>query len=155
MEEEIIQNSEKEVQSEVSMESPEENPWKTKYLYSLAEFDNYRKRAIKEKEDLKKYAVESLIQEFIPIKDDIERALNSSEDTSGIEIILKNITELFQKYNIEEINPQIGESFNTDYHTAIGTAEGANAPNTICSIVYKGYTLNGKVIRYSGVIVNK
>lgn len=152
MEEEIIQNPE---ELKISTEIPEEDPWKTKYLYSLAEFDNYRKRTVKEKEDLKKYAVESLIQEFIPIKDDIERALASSEDTTGIEIILKNITELFKKHNIEEINPQVGEPFNTDYHTAIGTAEGANNPDTICSVVYKGYTLNGKVIRYSGVIVNK
>lgn len=124
--------------------------WEDKYLDLL---EDYYCIAQKPPEG---YLINTLVTEFLPIKDDLERALVHIKDNEGLQIILDKFKRTLEKHNITEIVPQFGEKFNTDYHTALGVVNSdIHEPNTIASVVRKGYLHNNKVVRYSEVIVFK
>lgn len=144
--------------------SPEEQvaEWNDKYLRLYSEFDNYRKRTLKEKIELSKTASAELITKLLPILDDFERALKASDSNSGTpDPMIEGILLIFNKF-ITVLNQQgleqmktIGEEFNTDFHEAITNipAPSPEKKNRILDEVEKGYLLNGKVIRYAKVVV--
>jgi molecular chaperone GrpE len=133
-----------------------------KYLRLYSEFDNYRKRTIKEKIELGKTASAEIIGAILPVLDDFERAIKafeiSSESTDGLKhgiiLIYNKFKNTLSQQGLQPITT-IGEVFNTDFHEAI-----TNVPVTdpekkgkVIDEIEKGYSLNGKVIRYAKVVV--
>jgi molecular chaperone GrpE len=131
-------------------------------LRKVAEFDNYRKRTERDFFDRVQNANEKLITEILPILDDIERALdhaNQSEDVDslleGTDLIQKKMRGILEKQGVQTI-PAEGEEFDPDKHDALMQVEKENIESgRIIEQHLKGYTLNGKVIRHSQVIVAK
>ena len=129
-------------------------------LYS--EFDNYRKRTLKEKIELTKTASAEVMIAVLPVLDDFERAIKafeiSSESTDalkhGIILIFNKFINMLSQQGLEQIKT-IGEDFNTDFHEAITNipAPTPEQKGKVIDEVDKGYLLNGKVIRYAKVVV--
>lgn len=128
------------------------------YLRLHAEYDNYRKRTMKEKADIIKTGNEKAILGVLPIIDDFERALpNISDDArQGVELIYNKFKTYLAQNGVKEINT-IGYPFDTEVHEAITTipAENDKQKDMVIDCVQKGYTLNDKVIRFAKVIVAK
>ena len=134
---------------------------KDKYLRLSAEFDNYRKRTMKEKAELIKNGGEKAISAILPILDDLERALGNMQKTDDIKAVQEGIDLIYQKFlknlsqeGLEKMNP-IGEAFDTDYHEAVALvpAPEENQKGKILDCVQTGYKLNDKVIRHAKVVV--
>lgn len=128
------------------------------YLRLHAEFDNYRKRTMKEKADLLKSGNEKAIVGVLPIVDDFERALpNIPEDIrEGVELIYNKFKSYLAQNGVKEIDA-IGEPFDTERHEAITTipAQSEDQKDKVVDCIQKGYSLNEKVIRFAKVIVAK
>lgn len=134
---------------------------KDKYLRLSAEFDNYRKRTLKEKSELIKNGGEKAISAILPILDDLERALQNMEKAEDVAAIHKGIELIHQKFlkalaqeGLSEIRP-IGEAFDTDYHEAIAMvpAQEEKQKGKVLDCVQTGYKLHDKVIRHAKVVV--
>ena len=134
-----------------------------KFLRKVAEFDNYRKRTLKEKADLILNGAEKTLTKILPVIDDIERAIengNKTDDVAtlreGMDLIYKKFMKILKGEGVEVI-PTTGEDFNTDYHEAIAMVPGMGDENKgkVIDCVQTGYTLNGKVIRYAKVAVGQ
>lgn len=114
-----------------------------------AEFDNYRKRNIESVRIARNEGINDLLTELLPAIDNFERGLNAlTEEKSkpGIELIYKQLLNLLQKYEVEEIN-SLGEEFNPNLHHAISQAEDAVNKNKIVEVFQKGYKRKDKVLR--------
>lgn len=134
-----------------------------KYLRLSAEFDNYRKRTLKEKIELSKTGGEKILIDLLPVVDDFDRAkehINKAEDIvslkDGIDIIYKKLQDFLKHQGVIEIEAK-GKSFDTDLHEAISkfTAPTPEQKGKIIDIVEKGYTYNEKVIRFSKVVIGE
>jgi molecular chaperone GrpE len=134
-----------------------------KYLRLYSDFDNYRKRTQKERIELSKTASEEIILNLLPVIDDLERALSLAVKNSndidmipkeGIELIYQKFKNILVQKGLEPIQA-IGGTFDVDYHDAITNipAPAENMKGKVVDEVEKGYMLNGKVIRYSKVVV--
>ena len=129
------------------------------WLRAKAEADNIRKRAQADIASAHKYAVENFSGELLPVKDSLEAALATANVTvdnlkSGVELTLKQLSSVFQKFNLTEINPA-GQKFDPHRHQAINTVESAAEPNTVVQVFQKGYLLNDRVLRPAMVSVTK
>lgn len=133
------------------------------YLRLNAEFDNYRKRTLKEKADLLKSGSERVLVDVITVVDDFERALEniaSSEDVDavkeGVDLIYGKFKNFLTKHGVKEIET-LGQPFDTDKHEAITTitAQSDEDKDKVVDCVQKGYTLDDKVIRFPKVVVAK
>lgn len=129
-------------------------------LRRAADLDNYRKRLTKETEDKIRFANQSVVKDFLPVIDNIEMALQHTEEGSplreGIELTIKSFKDVLSRHGVTEINSEIGTIFDPAVHEAImmdNTAEYENNAITLC--VQKGYILNDRVIRPAKVKVNK
>jgi len=133
-----------------------------KYLRLYSEFDNYRKRTIKEKIELGKTASEEVLTSILPVLDDFERAIKAFEispDSTdalkhGIILIFNKFINILSQQGLQQMKT-IGEVFNTDFHEAITNVpvEDAEQKGKVVDEIEKGYILNGKVIRYAKVVV--
>ena len=131
-------------------------------LRTIAEFDNSRKRAEREKEESLKYALESFIKELIPTVDSIERAIQSTKESQdfaalaeGVEMIYKGILSTLEKRGVTPIEA-VNEPFDPTQHEAVMHVESEDVPeNRVIEEWQKGYTLNNRVIRPSMVSVSK
>ena len=129
------------------------------WLRAKAEADNIRKRARGEIASAHKFAVEGFASELLAVKDSLEAALaaeSASVDSmrSGIELTLKQLTGVFERFNLAEINP-VGQKFDPHRHQAISAVEAQAEPNTIVQVLQKGYLLHDRVIRPALVLVAK
>ena len=133
------------------------------YLRLMAEFDNYRKRTLKEKADLLKNGGEDAIKKLLPVIDDFERALDALEKSDDITAVKEGIELIYSKFKsyldnngVKEI-PSVGESFDTEVHEAITTfpAPTPEQKGKVIDCMTKGYKLNDKVIRFSKVVVGE
>lgn len=137
---------------------------KDQYLRKCADFDNYRKRMIKEKQDAFDYANTNLLTDLIAILDDFDRALLAGKDAKekdselkpvvdGIKMINKQMRGLLEaKYNLSSYGEK-GDLFNHDLHEAIGSSNGPVAEPVCTEIYLKGYKLKDRVIRFAKVMV--
>jgi len=134
-----------------------------KYLRLSAEFDNYRKRTLREKMDLVKFADENLLKKLIPFMDDFERALKSMDATDDLAAIKNGIDLIYAKFNdfliqngIKEIEA-INSSFNVDLHEAVAKVpvDDSGKKGKVVDVVLKGYFLQDKVLRFSKVVVGE
>jgi Molecular chaperone GrpE (heat shock protein) len=126
-----------------------------------AEFDNYRKRTVKEKEDISKYAAEQLVCEILPVLDNFERAINSVQKNQdiaayaqGVEMIFRQLYNVLIKEGLTVIEA-VGQAFDPNIHEAILSVESEEHPeNTVIEEVQKGYYLKDRVLRPSMVKVS-
>ncbi len=132
-----------------------------KYLRQIAEFDNYRKRVMKEKADMIKYSGEKVITTLLPILDDMERAIQNMEKTEdvasvkeGVQLIIDKFMKLLKQEGLSRIETE-GKDFDTDFHEAIAMVPGQpeEMKGKIIDCVTPGYMLNDKVIRHAKVAV--
>ena len=124
-------------------------------LRIAAEYDNFRKRAVKEKEDAYTDAYIDAVKILLPVMDNLERAksFEKDSDSTGFSLIMKQIEDCFQKLGIEEI-PALDLPFDPNYHNAVMIdADNQKEPNTVTEVLQKGYTVRGKVIRFAMVKV--
>lgn len=134
-----------------------------KYLRLSAEFDNYRKRTLKEKMDLIKNASEEVMKSILPLVDDFERALKSSQLSTDVEamrhglvLIYSKVMDFLKSNGVNEIEA-VGLDLDTDLHEAVSkiAVESNDQKGKIVDVVLKGYRLNDKVIRFSKVVVGE
>jgi len=131
-----------------------------KMLRMQAEMENLRKRTERDVSNAHKYAVEKFANELLQVKDSLELGLNADDIDvdklkEGTELTLKMLSNAFEKFAIEEVNP-IDEAFDPNLHEAMTMQESAeHEPNIVLTVVQKGYTLHGRLIRPAMVIVSK
>jgi len=143
------------------LEQAEES--KDKELRAVAEMENVRKRLVKEFDDKLKFSNQNLIAGLFPVMDNFETSLshinpdNPAESLKeGVELTLKQMREVLEKFGLEEIELNIGEEFNPLYHEALMVeANPEYENNAVLMILQKGYKLHGRVVRPSKVKVNK
>ncbi|HEV3010535.1 MAG TPA: nucleotide exchange factor GrpE [Burkholderiales bacterium] len=127
-------------------------------LRAVADAENARKRAQTEAANAQKYALERFAEGLLPVVDSLEAARKSG-DTSGVELTLKQLRSALEKSNIREVDPQAGERFDPHRHQAMAAVEAPpgemREPNTIVSVMQKGYRLHDRVLRPALVTVAK
>ena len=127
-----------------------------------ADIDNLRKRNERDLANAHKFALEKFAVDLLPVKDSLEMGLAAAGENADIarlkeggELTLKMLASAMDKYNIKEINP-LNEVFNPEYHEAMSMQEREDvAPNTVVTVVQKGYLLNERLIRPAMVMVSK
>ena len=151
---EVIESIELQLQAKL-------NELNDKYVRLYSEFDNYRKRTQKEKIDLHKTAGEDIFKTLLPVLDDFERALNSMQDAKelsavkeGVELIYNKLKNNLQQKGLAAMESK-GQAFDPDIHEAITNipAPSEELKGKVVEETEKGYSLNGKVIRFAKVIV--
>ena len=129
------------------------------WMYAKAESENIRRRAAEDVSKAQKFAVERFSNEMLAVKDSLEAGMAVQTDNiesfkSGMELTLKQLSSVFDKFNIKEINP-VGEKLDPHKHQAIGMLESDQPANTVVSVMQKGYSLNDRVLRPALVMVAK
>ena len=167
--EESAQNGQDDNQEETQEKDPLEaaneqiEELKDKYLRAVAEFDNYKKRTLKEKIELILNGGEKTIVAILPILDDMERAAASAEKTDDIkaleegwELIFKKLKKILESMGVKEIETKDAD-FNVDFHEAIAMVPGMgdDKKGKVIDCVQTGYTMNDKVIRHAKVAVGQ
>lgn len=139
------------------------NELNDKYLRLSAEFDNYRKRTLKERMELIKSASEDILVNFLPVMDNMQRAQKFAAESTepeavkeGINIIFKSLADFLTQRGIKEIEAA-GSDFDTDLHEALTKipAPDETLKGKVVDVIEKGYKLNEKVIRYAKVVVGE
>lgn len=158
----ILKSKEKRLAEELDLMNQKNEELKDKFLRIVAEYDNFRKRTAKEKIDLRESAKSSVILDFIPVIDDMDRAMAHLDDikdidatVEGIKLIYQKFTDFLKSQGVQEIEA-LNTDFDLDFHEAV-TRFPADEDNKgkVIDIVQKGYKLNDKVIRYSKVVVGE
>jgi len=129
------------------------------WMYAKAESENIRRRAAEDVSKAQKFAVERFSNEMLAVMDSLQAGLaveTASVESfkSGMELTLKQLANVFEKFNIKEINP-VGEKLDPHKHQAIGMLESEQPANTVVSVMQKGYSLNDRVLRPALVMVSK
>lgn len=140
----------------------EAEEWKDKYLRLSAEFDNYRKRTLREKMELIESGGEDVIKSMLAVMDDFDRALSAMQSASdvasvreGVELISQKMRDALKAKGVSEIEA-VGEALDTDLHEAVAKfPAGEEQKGKIIDVVQKGYKLKDKVIRYAKVVVGE
>jgi molecular chaperone GrpE len=147
----------------VASEERAKNHWE-QYLRALADVENVRKRAAKDLESTRQFAVEKFAQDLIAVKDSLELAILNTEKAiastpdgasllEGQNATLRLLAKAFEKAQIEEVNPE-GAVFNPELHEAMMAQPSDAAPNTVIAVIQRGYQLNGRLLRPARVVVS-
>lgn len=170
LEQQEEQTSSEESNQETQELTPEEevlakyNEVNDKYLRLYSDFENFRKRTQKEKVDLYKTAGEDVISAILPVLDDFERAFKAMEEASeinalkdGVKLIHDKMLNILKQKGLEEIKSAVNKDFDIEHHEAITQipAPKKKLVGKVIDEVEKGYKLNGKVIRFTKVVVGK
>ncbi len=126
-----------------------------------AEFDNYRKRVAREAEDIRRRAGQRIVEELLPVLDNLERAIDHTTAggdlehlLTGVEMVHQQIRDVFGKEGVEVLDP-FGAAFDPNLHQAVGQREDAEVPEgTVLDVYQKGYLMNGRVVRPAMVVVS-
>ena len=163
-EEKIETPAEETVVTEETVETPEVNPWEEKYnaehdsyLRLAADYDNFRKRTIKEKEASYGHGKADAVEKLLPVYDNLERALNQpTEDAAykkGVEMTFNQLVSIFNALGVEVFG-NVGDEFDPNLHNAVMHTEDENfGENVICQVFQKGFKLGDKIVRFAMVQV--
>jgi molecular chaperone GrpE len=131
------------------------------YLRAVAELENYRKRMERELDNTRKYAIERFAQELVSVADSLEAGINAGTANSGSALLegstatMKQLLRAFDKAGIKVIDPQ-GQPFDPAWQEAMVAQESRDVPpDTVLSVIQKGYSLNGRLLRPARVVVSK
>ncbi len=147
-----------ELKEQLEKKQAETDALNDKYLRTVAEYDNFKRRTVKEKEQLYKDSACDIISQILPVIDNLERALlafgdKENEYYKGVEMVMRQTEEIFSKMGVEAIK-SVGEEFNPELHNAVMHIDDENyGDNIIAEEFQKGYKYKDKVIRYSMVKV--
>jgi molecular chaperone GrpE len=149
--------------NEVEKWQKEAADWKDKYMRLYAEFDNFRKRSVKEKSDILATAAAGLVKDLLPVMDDFDRATKANETAEDIQAVKEGFILIQQKFNHALVSKglqpidAIGQVFDTDYHEAITQipAPSEALKGKVVDELEKGYMLNDKVVRFSKVVIGQ
>lgn len=149
------------VEEQLEAAKKEVEQYKDKYLRAVAEFDNYRKRTLKEKAELLLNGSEKAVCAFLPILDDFERAIaDKTEDANaikeGVQIIFNKFNKTLESLGVKKIETE-GKDFDVDFHEAVAMVPGMgdDKKGKVIDCVQTGYQLNDKVIRHAKVAVGQ
>lgn len=149
------------VEEQLEAANKEVEQYKDKYLRAVAEFDNYRKRTLKEKAELLLNGSEKAVCAFLPILDDFERAIaDKTEDVNaikeGVQIIFNKFNKTLESLGVRKIETE-GKDFDVDFHEAVAMVPGMgdDKKGKVIDCVQTGYQLNDKVIRHAKVAVGQ
>lgn len=154
---------EKKLREEIELIKGELTQIQDKYLRLSADFDNYRKRTLREKAELTKTANAEMLLNILPIIDDLERAINSMEEDKnckamkdGIDIIYNKFSEFLKSSGVKEVEA-MHKKFDTDLHEAVTKIPASKKKHKgmVVDVIQKGYYLNEKIIRYPKVVVGE
>ncbi|MFI3288730.1 MAG: nucleotide exchange factor GrpE [Rikenellaceae bacterium] len=157
------ESAEGDTMAEESAAPKEENiDWKDRYIRLQAEFDNYRKRTLKEKMDLVQSGGSDVVKAFLPVVDDMQRAVGAMQKSDdivtlreGVELISQKLTDTLKARGVVEIEA-IGLPLDTDLHEAVARfAAGEEKKDTIIDVVQSGYKMGEKVLRFAKVVVGE
>ena len=129
-------------------------------LRTAAEFDNFKKRALKEKDDTQKFGSERLLKDFLPVMDNLERALDHAAEhdpqkvIEGVRLVQKLFDSTLARHGVVSFSAK-GRPFDPTLHEALMQQESEEAPNTVVGEMAKGYKLNERLIRPAAVVVAK
>jgi molecular chaperone GrpE len=147
-------------QALAAAEAKAQENWNS-YMRVAAELDNYRKRMERELDQARKFAIERFAQELLTVADALEAGLRAGTETPGPALLegaqatLRELNKAFDKSGIKVIDPK-GQPFDPNWHEAMVAQESAEvAPNTVLTVIQKGYSLNGRLLRPARVIVSK
>lgn len=132
-----------------------------KVLRAAADFENFRKRSLREKEELRKYAVSGLIEDLLPALDNLELGLAAADNhpeakavSDGFRMVAQQITSILQNNGVECVNPE-GEDFDPNFHESVGFQPSDEVEDQkVIQVLRKGYSLNGRILRAANVIVS-
>lgn len=153
---EDVEKRVKELEEQVEKEKKE-------YLFLMAEFDNFRKRTLKEKSEIIKNAGENVLKGLLPIMDDFERGIKAAENSpegesvkEGVKLIYNKLQKFLNQNGVKEIDPA-DDVFDTEKHEAISAVPvpDEEKKGKILDTVEKGYTINDKVLRHAKVVVGQ
>ena len=149
------------IEEQLEVAKKEVEQYKDKYLRAVAEFDNYRKRTLKEKAELLLNGSEKAVCAFLPILDDFERAIaDKTEDVNaikeGMQIIFNKFNKTLESLGVKKIETE-GKDFDVDFHEAVAMVPGMgdDKKGKVIDCVQTGYQLNDKVIRHAKVAVGQ
>lgn len=136
--------------------------WQDKYLRMQAEFDNFRKRTLREKMELVQSGSAECVKNFLPLMDDLQRALEAIEKSNdlealreGVKLIAQKFRETLKKQNVKEIEA-LGLELDTDHHEAVARFDaGKEKKGKIVDVVQPGYKMGDKVLRFAKVVVGE
>jgi molecular chaperone GrpE len=167
-EENVVVDSEESISSDNLNSENKEEDWQLKfaemndrYLRLYSEFDNYRKRSARERVEFAKTAASDTFTAILPVLDDFDRAAKAMENAEDIAVVKEGMQLIYHKFRsiliskgLEEMNAQ-GETFDADFHEAITSIPSPDdsMKGKVVDEVEKGYSLNGKVIRFAKVVV--
>lgn len=156
----ITNPSRGEFEEQLNLAEAKANESYEKLLRLQAEFDNVRKRSERDLVQAHKYAAEKIALELLPVVDSLEIGLSQMNDEkltayrTGVELTLKQLQGVFDKFAIKAVNPAVGEPFDPAMHQAMTMQESTDAaPNTVLNVLQKGYMLNDRLLRPAMVIV--
>jgi molecular chaperone GrpE len=129
------------------------------WMYAKAEGENIRRRSAEDVSKAQKFAVERFSSEMLAVMDSLQAGLaveteNVESFKNGMELTLKQLNSVFEKFNIKELNP-VGEKFDAHLHQAIGMVDSDQEPNTVVNVMQKGYALHDRILRPALVMVAK
>jgi len=150
---------------EAQIEALQDQLTKTKddALRTLADAQNIRRRAEKDIENARKFALEKFAGDLLGVADNLERALDTADQTNevvkplfdGVELTQKSLVDTLAKFNVVQLNP-LGEPFDPQFHQAMSMVENPDVePNTVTLVMQKGYTINERLLRPAMVMVSK
>ncbi|WP_423823781.1 nucleotide exchange factor GrpE [Salinisphaera sp. SPP-AMP-43] len=152
-----------ELTAQLEQAQAEAEQYREQAVRAQAEMENIRKRSQRDVDSARKFAIEKFASELLGVRDSLELGLQAAEDNhgdfdklkEGMDMTYRMLASSMEKVGIETINPE-GETFNPEYHEAVATQPTDEmAPNTVASVMQKGYTLNGRVLRAAMVTVAK
>ena len=153
----------KELEEQLNAKEEEAKETYDRLLRVSAEFENYKKRSAREMEDFRKFANQSLLKEMLSVVDNLELAINSANEKhksesslkEGLNLTLKEILRVFEKFNVTPIESK-GKTFDPTYHEAVMQEETDEHPeNTVISEMQKGYLIHDRLLRPAMVVVAK
>jgi molecular chaperone GrpE len=149
-------------QTATEEQAEEQTDWQDRYLRLYAEFDNFRKRTMRERGELIRNASKDVLENLLPVLDDFERAQSAaadSEDLNGLkegqQLIHNKLKQILKAQGVEQMEVKAGDAFDVDIHEAITRIPSPELSGKVVDVVEAGYKLNDTVIRYAKVVVGE
>jgi len=147
---------------QLSQTQAEAEEMRGKFMRSVADLENFRKRVAREKEELRRYGIASLIEELLPALDNMQLGLQSAQDhhpeakavTDGIEMVVGQLMNVLKQHGLEEVNPK-GQDFDPNLHEGVSHVPSDEfEEGKVSQVLRIGYTLNGRLLRPANVVVS-
>ena len=152
--------AEAEAKKEPAEEKPAELDWKTLYAITLADFDNYKKRAARDREDFYRYAESDILKDVLPTVDNLALALANAKDkendfVKGVQLVYDGLLKSLANHGAKPMDDLVGKELDPNFHEAIATLPNAEIDEgKISNVVKTGWTLNDKLLRAAQVVVS-